>query len=58
MQNLKVEITHLSLKILMTNLLLSKLSNNICIAFYLFFFFTHILYYLQIKVHWSIYCKL
>ena len=57
MQNLKVEITYLSIKILMTNLLLSKLSNNICIAFYLLFF-THILYYLQIKVHWSIYCKL
>ena len=52
MQNLKVEITYLSIKILMTNLLLSKLSNNICIAFYLHFL--HI-YYLQIKVHWSIY---
>ena len=43
MQNLKVEITYLSIKILMTNLLLSKLSNNICIAFYLLFFL-HIYY--------------
>ena len=48
MQNLKVEITYLSIKILMTNLLLSKLSNNICIAFYLlFFFYTYIIYKLK-----------